>query len=38
MALKAILDTNIFLNVINEEEPFFRDSTILDLIGQRGRL
>jgi predicted nucleic acid-binding protein len=33
MAIKAVLDTNIFLNVINREEPFFRDSSsILDLV------
>jgi predicted nucleic acid-binding protein len=33
MALKAVLDTNIFLNVINQEEPFFSDSSaLLDLV------
>ena len=33
MALKAVLDTNIFLNVINQEEPFFSDSrALLDLV------
>jgi len=38
MALKAVLDTNIFLNVINREEPFFSDSrAILDLVDD-GRL
>jgi predicted nucleic acid-binding protein len=38
MALKTVLDTNIFLNVINQEEPFFRDSSaLLDLVDD-GRL
>jgi predicted nucleic acid-binding protein len=38
MALKTVLDTNIFLNVINREEPFFKNSsTLLDLIDD-GRL
>ena len=38
MALKAVLDTNIFLNVINQEEPFFSDSrALLDLVDD-GRL
>lgn len=33
MAVKAVLDTNIFLNVINQEEPFFADSrSLLDLV------
>lgn len=33
MALKAVLDTNIFLNVINQEDPFFSDSSaLLDLV------
>lgn len=35
MAIKAVLDTNIFLNVINREEPFFIDSrSILDLVDE----
>jgi predicted nucleic acid-binding protein len=29
MALKVVLDTNIFLNVINREEPLFSDSSAL---------
>lgn len=29
MALKVVLDTNIFLYVINREEPFFSDSSAL---------
>ncbi len=38
MAMKVVLDTNIFLNVLNREEPFFRDSSsILDLVDD-GRL
>jgi len=38
MALKVVLDTNIFLHVINREEPFFDSSrTLLDLVDD-GRL
>jgi predicted nucleic acid-binding protein len=38
MALKTVLDTNIFLNVINQEEPYLKDSiTLLDLVDD-GRL
>ena len=38
MALKRVIDTNIFLHVINREEPYFNDSTaLLDLVDD-GRL
>jgi predicted nucleic acid-binding protein len=38
MALKTVIDTNIFLHVINREEPYFNDSTaLLDLVDD-GRL
>jgi predicted nucleic acid-binding protein len=38
MAIKTVLDTNIFLHVINREEPYFHDSsTLLDQVDE-GRL